>query len=161
MTRFALALFVLASVTQTGCVVRTRAATRASTPPPTTTQVSQHRPAHTTQVTPGHATAPTPVAAPLGPVPPGGIRGHVRMQVACTRMACGPTNQCCNTCNLTVMLNPTEGGFVGRDIKLGGHGCRVDGCGQVTGCNLVDGALHTFERADVACRSGTCLGTVH
>ena len=92
--------------------------------------------------------------------PPGGLRGTLRIQAACTRMACAPQNRCCNTCSLTVMADPTEGDFVGRPVQISGHRCRVDGCGQVTGCDLVDGALYTFPRVDVKCRGNECFGAI-
>jgi len=63
--------------------------------------------------------------------------GTISTAVMCTRMGC-LNGSCCNTCRLRLSFQP-DGATPDNSVLLEGHGCRADGCGEITGCDLQEG----------------------
>jgi len=76
--------------------------------------------------------------------------GTIRAMAMCTRMGC-PNGSCCNTCRLRLSFQP-DGATSDDAVLLEGHGCRADGCGEITGCDLQEGPFTlpegTTQQAD-------------
>ena len=95
--------------------------------------------------------------------PTGGVSlyGKIMSNSTCTLVGCPEDKPCCNACTPMIAIKPLSGAHRSKTILLEGHGCKADGCGKLTDCELKGDAIVTLPNVVVTCEDGeTCTGVV-